>query len=463
VIVIHCDGLTPARKFLVPVGLGRRALRLVLSAVLVALFLLPVQAWAKYASIVINAQTGQVLSQNNADVRNYPASLTKMMTLYLLFDALDAKKVSMQTPMKVSAHAAGQAPSKLGLRVGSTITVENAIKALVTKSANDVAVVIAEALGGTETKFAQQMTQRARALGMTRTTFRNANGLPDNGQMSTARDMATLSLALQNNHAKYYHFFSLRSFQYNGQTYSTHNRVLLNYAGADGLKTGYIRASGFNLAASAKRNGVRLVGVVFGGKTSRWRDQHMMELLDSGFARSRAVASADVPVPVAKPDQGSDSALAVTAPQALPGTVMPVVPLSKPQSMANLDSSAPPAPPLLPARQQPGAVPLSADLKSSWGVQVGAFSQLETARQQADKAAVLLRRQSGAAKPAVTSVVSGTSVIYRSRVLGLDSENTARRACNDLRGQRFHCVVVRPGSMDVAFLPSPGHSRFDAE
>lgn len=444
-----------------PVGPARRWLTALFTALLVTFCVAPVQAWAKYASIVINAETGQVLSQNNADVRNYPASLTKMMTLYLLFDALDDKKVSMQTPMKVSAHAAGQAPSKLGLRVGSTITVENAIKALVTKSANDVAVVIAEALGGSETKFAQQMTQRARSLGMTRTTFRNANGLPDNGQMSTARDMATLSLALQNNHAKYYHFFSLRSFQYNGKTYSTHNRVLLNYAGADGLKTGYIRASGFNLAASAKRNGVRLVGVVFGGKTSRWRDQHMMTLLDRGFSAMRAMASVDVPVPVAKPNQG-DGVVSVTQPQALPGTTIPVVPLSKPQSIANLDNSAPPAPALLPAREQ-GAVPLSADLKSSWGVQVGAFSQLDTARQQADKAAVLLRRQSGAAKPAVTSVVSGTSVIYRSRVLGLDSEGTARRACNDLRGQRFHCVVVRPGSMDVAFLPSPGQSRFDAQ
>jgi D-alanyl-D-alanine carboxypeptidase len=291
---------------------------------------------------------------------------------------------------------------------------------------------------------------------MSRTTFRNASGLPDNGQMSTARDMATLSLALQNNHRSYYHYFSLRSFSFHGQVYGTHNRVLLNYAGADGLKTGYIRASGFNLAASAKRDGVRLVGVVFGGKTSRWRDDHMMTLLDRGFSSARAVASASSPpLPVAKPGGVQSSSLA-----SLPGTLVPVLPLSKPQSLSGLDTSVPVAPPLSPGQ---GTVRLSADLRSSWGVQVGAYSQIETAQKQADTAAAVLRKASSVAQPAVMSVTSGRSLIYRSRVLGLSSEGTARDACDSLRRKRIHCVVIRPGSMDVAFLPSPGQNSFDAE
>lgn len=223
-------------------------------------------AWAKYASIIINAQTGQVLWEKNADDRNYPASLTKMMTLYMLFDALEKGKTRMSATMPVSAHAAGQSPSKLGLKPGASLRVEDGIKALVTKSANDAAVVIAEFLGGSESSFAEMMTNQARRLGMSQTTFRNASGLPNLGQMSSARDMATLSMALQRNFPQYYHYFSLRAFDYNGTVIPTHNRVLLNYPGADGLKTGYIAASGFNLAASATRNGVRLVGVVFGGK-----------------------------------------------------------------------------------------------------------------------------------------------------------------------------------------------------
>jgi D-alanyl-D-alanine carboxypeptidase len=460
--VIHCVGSNPARKSSILSRFCKVSLRwggLFVVLIMVGVAVAPAQALAKYAAIVINAANGRVLYENNADVRNYPASLTKMMTLYLLFDALESKKVSMGSQMKVSAHAAGQAPSKLGLRAGSSISVENAIKALVTKSANDVAVVIAEFLGGSESKFATLMTNRARALGMSRTTFRNASGLPDNGQMSTARDMATLSLALQNNHREYYHFFSLRSFSLNGQVYGTHNRVLLNYAGADGLKTGYIRASGFNLAASAKRDGVRLVGVVFGGKTSRWRDDHMMSLLDRGFSSASLSASASAaessapPLPVAKPaDATTSTFVAAPVPEA------PVVPLSKPQSLSGLNLSVPQA---LPEVSE-GTSPLSVGLKRSWGVQVGAFSQIESARKQADTAAAMLRKKASAVQSVVTSVTSGRSLIYRSRVLGLSNETAARNACDDLRRKRLHCVVIKPGSMDMAFLPPAGKNSFDA-
>ena len=232
----------------------------------------PSQATARYASMVVDAESGQVLHAVNADTRNYPASLTKMMTLFLVFDALEKGTLRLDQPLPVSKRAAGMPPSKLGLKQGQTITVEDAILALVTKSANDVAVVIAEALGGQETTFAKMMTERAQELGMSRTTFRNASGLPNRGQKSTARDMVRLAQALMEDHDKYYHYFSTQSFTYQGRTYRNHNRLLKGYKGTDGIKTGYIRASGFNLVSSVERDGRRVIAVVFGGKTSRSRD-----------------------------------------------------------------------------------------------------------------------------------------------------------------------------------------------
>ncbi|MFN3076679.1 MAG: D-alanyl-D-alanine carboxypeptidase family protein, partial [Alphaproteobacteria bacterium] len=242
-------------------------------------------AQAGYASFIMDADTGTVLHSQGADARNYPASLTKMMTLYLAFEALEHGEIKLSTPMPVSAHATAQAPSRLGLGRGQTITMEDAILALVTKSANDVASVIAEALGGTEQKFAAKMTATAHRIGMAHTEFRNASGLPNRGQVTTARDMATLARAIIRHFPQYYHYFGTRQFQWGNNVINTHNRVVLNYPGADGLKTGYIAASGFNLVTSAKRDGHRLIGVVLGGRTGKWRDQHMADLLDSGFAR----------------------------------------------------------------------------------------------------------------------------------------------------------------------------------
>ena len=249
---------------------------------------------AKYASIVIDFDSGQVLHEENADTRNYPASLTKMMTLYMLFEALAEGRVSMSTKMPVSARAAGMTPTKLGLPRGSSIAVEKAILALAVKSANDVATVVAEHLGGTEIEFARMMTEKARAIGMTNTTFRNASGLPNRGQLSTARDMARLSIALIKHYPQYYSYFANKSFTHNGRTYSGHNNLLDDYEGTDGIKTGYIRASGFNLAASVVRDGRRLIAVVFGGRTARTRDAHMVKLLDRGYIRA---AQLDVPPP----------------------------------------------------------------------------------------------------------------------------------------------------------------------
>ncbi|MBF0095018.1 MAG: D-alanyl-D-alanine carboxypeptidase [Alphaproteobacteria bacterium] len=276
----------------------------------VGILTVPADARAGYASFVVDADNGRVIHSDRADVRNHPASLTKMMTLYLLFEALDQGQVKMSSRVSVSANAAKQAPSRLGVPVGETLSVEEAILALVTKSANDVACATAEFLGGSEARFAAAMTAKARSLGMKQTEFRNASGLPNPGQVTSARDMATLARALIKRFPQYYHYFSTREFNYGPTKITTHNRLLLSYEGADGLKTGYIGASGFNLVTSAKRDGRRLVGVVLGGRTSRWRDQHMADLLDASFAQltgQRPPLTARVAPP---PSDGDDEAVA---------------------------------------------------------------------------------------------------------------------------------------------------------
>lgn len=236
-----------------------------------------------YASLIMNAANGDVMYSVDADEPRYPASLTKMMTLFLTFEAIDHGRVRLSDRMSVSAHAASQPPSKLGLRPGEAITVEEAILALVTKSANDAAATLAEYLGGSEPVFAQQMTARAHALGMTGTYFRNASGLPDPGQVTTAHDMARLGQALLSHCPHYYPYFSTETFYYGGVAHKNHNRLLGTYDGVDGIKTGYINASGFNLVASAARGGHRLIGVIFGARSSAQRSRMMTALLDGGF------------------------------------------------------------------------------------------------------------------------------------------------------------------------------------
>ena len=264
----------------------------------------PAHANPKYGSIVVDAYTGEVLSEDMADKQLYPASLTKIMTLFMVFEALERKEIKLDDQLKVSKRAAGMPPSKLGLPVGSTIKMEDAILALVTKSANDVAVVIGEAIAGSEIQFARKMTDRARQLGMSRTTFRNASGLPNRYQRSTARDMATLARVMISRFPDYYTYFSTRSFAYKGRSYRNHNKLLGHYDGVDGIKTGYINASGFNLVASAQRDGRRIIGVVFGGRTSARRNNHMVKLLDRGFetANSRSLVLAGTPpIPTRRP------------------------------------------------------------------------------------------------------------------------------------------------------------------
>jgi D-alanyl-D-alanine carboxypeptidase len=233
------------------------------------------------ASIVVDANSGEVLQASNADAPRHPASLTKIMTLYLLFERLEAGTITLDAPLKVSAHATEQAPTILGVKAGQTITVEDAIKAVVTRSANDIAVAIAENLAGDEEAFAKLMTQKARALGMNHTTYVNASGLPDDDQITTARDLALLGRAIQERFPRYYRYFALREFVYHGVAIRNHDHLLGAVGGVDGIKTGFTRASGFNLVTSVHRDGRYLVAVVLGGRSAFERDAHMRELISA--------------------------------------------------------------------------------------------------------------------------------------------------------------------------------------
>ncbi len=258
----------------------------------------------KYASLVMDADTGVILSSRYADKVLHPASLTKIMTMLLTFEALDRGDITLNSRAKISRRAASMVPSKLNLPVGYRIKIKDAIYALATKSANDVAVALAERLSGSEAKFAAAMTTRARTIGMSKTRFRNASGLHHPSQVSTARDMAKLARYILQRYPHYYHYFSTASFTYRGKTYRSHNRLMKTYKGMDGFKTGYISKSGFNLVASARQDGRRLIGVVFGGRSGKTRNLHMADILDKGFSkakRTRIASTKTPPKPISKP------------------------------------------------------------------------------------------------------------------------------------------------------------------
>lgn len=388
----------------------------------------------QYASIVVDTGTGAILHAVNPDERAYPASLTKMMTLYLVFDALKSKRLTPDQRLPVSAHAQNRPPSKLGLRVGETITVRDAITALVTRSANDVAVVVAEALGETEARFAHLMTLRARELGMTRTVFRNASGLPNRHQVSTVRDMARLAIALQRDFPEYYHVFSTQSFTYRGQRHRNHNRLLTSFEGADGIKTGYIRASGFNVAVAAERNGRRLIGVTFGGQSAAARDSHMEKLLSNAF---NAIFEGDGPsvTPLPTLVASAEGTKDRPAAERLRGNRGDTVVAA---------AYAAPIPPLKPdAPDAPDAAEGSAEIPSEdrWAVQVGAFNRYAPAHQAATRAAQELPSLQGLRVVIVPSKGQRGS-LYRARLVGLP-QDAARAACRDLRAKKFQCLPIR--------------------
>jgi D-alanyl-D-alanine carboxypeptidase len=378
---------------------------------------------AKYAAIVVDAATGRTLHQTNADAPRYPASLTKMMTLYLTFEALEAKKIRLDQRIPVSARAAGMAPSRLGLRAGETLTVREAILALVTKSANDAAAVLGEALGGTESKFAVQMTKRAHTLGMSNTTFKNASGLPNPKQVTTARDMATLARALYRDFPQYYGYFKTPQFTFKGVTNRNHNRLIGNYEGTDGLKTGFIQASGFNLAASVNRDGHRLFGVVLGGETAGWRDARMMNLFEQAYDRTQPSASM---VASATPARKPLPSLIASAQAA---------PIDRPD-VDQGDSNAPG--PM--ASLAVGDVPKPrATAASGWAIQVGAFSRSAAAHVAASEAKGKLPKT---LKGAVINVSPGAN-LYRARLTGL-SQRQAQSACKQLSNRGTACITISP-------------------
>jgi len=386
---------------------------------------------SRYAAIVMEADTGTVLSATNPDRHSYPASLTKMMTLFLVFDALEAGRLKLDTPLAVSGHASVQAPSKLGLRPGEHIAVQDLVLALVTKSANDAAVVAAEALGGTEANFAQMMTRKAHALGMADTTYHNASGLPDRGQMSTPRDQARLARALIRDHAKYYHYFATRQFEWRGQVINSHNHLLGSYPGADGIKTGYINASGFNLVASAIRDGHRLIGVVFGGDSIGGRDRRMVQLLDQGFAH------------IGRASKGTEMVEA--------GDDEPAAAAAAPKTMAQLVLAADKV------KVAPAPVPEakdSADVKddaeamgdedpATWAIQVGAFAGYKPAHHAAAAAAKTLGGLASNAEVDIDKRKAGRHTVFRARLTGF-TEDQARAACRKLGKSKHECHVVQP-------------------
>jgi D-alanyl-D-alanine carboxypeptidase len=453
----------------------------------------PATAKAQFSAIAVDARTGKILFSSDIDGQRHPASLTKVMTLYVLFQDLKSGRLKLTSDFKVSSRAASMQPSKLGLKPGSTIAVEDAIKALVTRSANDVATTIGENLEGTEANFAARMTRTARAIGMSKTTFKNASGLPNPAQVTTARDFATLSLRIQRDFPEYYPYFRISSFNYGKQTIRTHNRLLGRFQGTDGIKTGYIRASGFNLTTSAKRGNKRIVGVVMGGTSGGARDKYMMKMLEKAFPKcvdgemiamaagtsegasvpetkiavvlpkEKPVADkkgldkkievasiADEPVPAEETNfeklmSGSDD---ISAPDTK--VLEAKIAETAVDSTEKPNEAAEPAPAKLPFEvkkevKPPAEKKVVANVESSWNIQIGAYPKKEAARLKL-KEILASRYKFLSGKQAITvEVKKGTKTVYRARFSGF-TQKTAKAACAQLSKKGLTCLAFSPQS-----------------
>jgi D-alanyl-D-alanine carboxypeptidase len=393
-------------------------------------------------SIVIDAETGRVLSEMNADAITYPASLTKMMTLYLTFEALNAGRLRLDQYLPVSTDAASKSPTKLHLVPGDSVQVHDLILGIVTKSANDAAAVLAEGLAGSEPAFADRMTAKARQLGMTNTIYRNASGLPDPEQRTTARDVAQLALALYHDFPREYRYFATRQFFFRGRVILTHNHLLDWYDGADGIKTGYIGASGFNLAASAVRDGHRLIGVVMGGASAGSRDREMAALLDEGFSEVGAGGTV-----VAGREAPSPSVASVVAETDQPEPVRPR------EKIGQLAKAARKIAAHLSPVAKAEAAPIAHQLRTQaetdrWSIQLGAF-RVESAAEQAARSAATVPGARGKPVQIVQPSKGGKEHVYRARLLNF-SPQEAQGACAALHKKKVECSVVPPPPVKFA-------------
>ena len=442
----------------------------------------PVQAApqdsAKYAAIVVDATTGEVLYARRADSPRYPASITKVMTLYLVFEQLASGKLKPEDRIVISPRAAAQAPSKLGLAAGETISVDDAIRALSVKSANDISVAVAEKVGGTEARFAAMMTLKAQELGMTNSRFVNANGLPDSRQLSSARDIAILSRAIMRDFPQYYPYFSQKYWTFRGQQMRNHNGLLLRMPGIDGVKTGFTNASGYNLAASGVRDGHRLITVVLGGSTVAARDNHVADLLNVGFDVMRRRDRGEIitvaqqmfepqmpaaPVAYAAADRSAVTAAASNAPArprdvtgelnagglrgAQGTTTRGMRPIENPPETQDVvlasmvpapEAPKPAAARPAAARPKPPAAKPKKDPNAIWVAQVGSFR----GRSDANSWLKEVKRRFTAQFAKAEGEVISAAGRFRVRYTGM-TEAAAKKACQALKAKRLDCMVVR--------------------
>lgn len=365
-------------------------------------------AHASVSSILIDANTGEVLSSNAADTLRYPASLTKLMTLYITFDALEKGIIKWDDKLPVSRHAANMSPSKLGLKAGEKIKVGDAVMALVVKSANDCASVLAEGLGYSEQNFAKTMTKVAHELGMSKTSFYNASGLPNKNQKTTARDMALLGAAMYHHFPQYYKLFATKKFTYNGRTIYTHNNLLKTFEGADGMKTGFTNAAGYNIVTSASRNGNRVIAVTMGHNSAKIRDKKVASLMNQGLkklALNTKVNSANMYAAIEQPldsnrfeENGTEIA-------------------------ANETGNA------------------TDSYVETWGIQIGAFSNYAKARNYAINIKKEVARKDADKTVDIEPCQKGAAIIYRSKIIGFE-KNEAKNICNKLKRSNKSCIVV---------------------
>ncbi|WP_055084876.1 D-alanyl-D-alanine carboxypeptidase family protein [Jannaschia donghaensis] len=400
----------------------------------------PMVRAAPYAEMVIDARTGEVIRSRNADTRLHPASLTKMMTLYVAFEAVRQGEITLDTEVRISRNAANEVPSKLGLRAGQRIAFRYLIRAAAVKSANDAATAIGEAIAGSESAFTERMTRTARALGMSNTTFRNAHGLTQSGHLSTARDMTTLGRRLFYDYPQYYNLFSRRTTDAGVTRVRNTNRRLLNaYEGADGIKTGYTNAAGFNLVSSAERDGVRIIATVFGGRSTATRNARIAELLDLGFANApRRVTERRPSLPVY-------NGATTTGPTAPAVSMRPLARGTSAAGAVYASASTPTAAPApKPVSAQPEAPRVVVTRASTAGQEYGITLSRQGTRSAADKLLLRTALQELDTLDQALRRIDRVRGGFAPSFVGL-SQRSAERACVRLRARDVDCDIILGG------------------